>query len=36
MLEYYKKEGVFPQSILSGRHYFEGPIGCHYRPRRLW
>lgn len=36
MLEYYKKEGLFPQSFSISRHYFKGPIGCHYRPRRLW
>ena len=36
MLEYYKREGVFPTSLPSGRHYFDGTIRTHYRPRRLW
>jgi len=35
MIDVYKKEGSFPASLPAG-HHFEGPIRCHYRPRRLW
>ena len=34
MIDVYKKEGAFPSSLPD--HHFEGPIRCHYRPRRLW
>lgn len=34
MIDVYKKEGAFPTS--SSSKHFEGPIRCHYRPRRLW
>lgn len=36
MIDAFKTEGKFPSSFSDERHYFEGPIRCHYRPRRLW
>lgn len=32
----YKTEGRFPSFFPEGGHHFEGPIRCHYRPRRIW
>ena len=34
MIEAFKTEGQFPSSLPG--HYFDGPIECYYRPRRLW
>jgi len=35
LLSIYKRESRFPSDLPENRH-LNGPIKCHYRPRRLW